>query len=102
MRLEVSLGRPLPADYVDFTFEYRGERIGMTLEGAKAREGHCATREYLLDTAVRGLDGWFDMPLSGACVGPDDVRQAIGRVLAEYYQDDLSRYDVVLTTEKET
>lgn len=95
--LSVELRGELSADVLDLSFTYRGETLGATLEAAAAREGHCATRSHLLDTALRYPDGWFDVPLSDRHLTPDSVRKALALILREHFDDDLAAYHLILT-----
>ena len=97
MTLTVMPRGPIPAAVLDLEFQYRGETYGATLEGAEAREGHCASRLNLMDTAVRNPDGWFDVPLSDRRIDEAVLRKALAIILHEHFDDDLSAYHVALT-----
>lgn len=92
------MSAPLPARYVDIRFEFRGESHGATLEGAMAREGHCASRVSLIDTAIRNPDGWFDVPLSDALVEPATIAKALSIILQEHFGAEVAAYQVILTS----
>lgn len=87
----------MPAAYLDLTFEFQGETYGATLEGAEAREGHCASRLQLIDTAVRNPDGWFDVPLSDRRIDEATLRKALAIILQEHFDADLAAFHVSLT-----
>ncbi|MNK83646.1 hypothetical protein D3C87_1034660 [compost metagenome] len=94
MNLPVTLRGPMPAAYLDLNFDYHGETYGATLEGAEAREGHCASRLQLIDTAVRNPDGWFDVPLSDRRIDESVLHKALAIILQEHFDDDLAAYHV--------
>lgn len=94
MRIDVSLREELPASVMDLSFTFGGATYGATLEGAEAREGHCASRLSLIDTAVRNPDGWFDVPLSDRQIDAEAVRKALSIILSEHFDDDLAAHDL--------
>lgn len=97
MNLPVTLRGPWQAPYLDVDFQYGGVTYGATLEGAEAREGHCASRLQLLDTAVRNPDGWFDVPLSDRRIDEPALRKALAIILDEHFNDDLAAYTLSIT-----
>lgn len=97
MTLIVALQGPLNSPVLDLSFEYRGETYGATLEGAEAREGHCASRLQLIDTAVRNPDGWFDVPLSDRRIDESTLHKALAIILKEHFDDDIAAYQLTLT-----
>lgn len=88
---------PMPSAVLDLEFQYRGETYGATLEGADAREGHCASRRSLIDTAVRNPDDWFDVPLSDRRIDEAALRKGLAIILREHFDDDLIAHHVTLT-----
>ncbi len=98
MILSVTLHGSLSSPCLDLDFTYRGETFGATLEGAEAREGHCASRLQLIDTVVRNPDGWFDVPLSDRRIDEATVRKALALILHEHFDDDLAAYHLTITT----
>lgn len=97
MNLPVTLRGALPAAYLDLTFEFQGETYGATLEGAEAREGHCASRLQLIDSAVRNPDGWFDVPLSDRRIDEATLHKALAIILQEHFAADIAAFHVSLT-----
>lgn len=97
MNLSVGLRGALPAPVLDLSFDYRGAVFGATLEGAEAREGHCASRLALIDTAIRNPDGWFDVPLSDRRIEAPTIRKALAIILREHFDDDLAAYQLIVT-----
>lgn len=97
MNLEVKLHGSLPAPVLDVSVRYRGEIFGATLEATEAREGHCASRISLIDTAVRHPDGYFDVPLSDRQIDEAAIRKALAIILKEHFDDDLAAYPLKFT-----
>lgn len=98
MTLNVDLHGSFPARYLDINFAFGGAVYGATLEGAAAREGHCASRLALLDTAIRNPDGWFDVPLSDSLIEASTLSKALSIILREHFGADLAAYQVILTS----
>jgi hypothetical protein len=97
MSLQVELLGSLPSAVVDLTFTFRGESYGATLEGTEAREGHCASRLALIDTAVRNPDGWFDVPLSDPRIDREVLRKALDIILREHFDDTLASNPLIVS-----